>query len=153
MGFFWEGISDLNSKTLICWLTLIDRSPITRFTHTQDSGLLYMFMESGWEVVEELTQFYQHRHRASMSMVVNNIILKDVWCDHNCRNVHNCRNQPPLSKHQPQLSQSWSTTIVVTPITNLAIFLKKNIAFLLSILYKIMTFNTIFSHCCFTSHS
>ena len=27
------------------------------------------------------------------------------WCDHNCRNVHNCRNQPQLLQHQPQLSQ------------------------------------------------
>ena len=83
MGFFWEGISHLSSKTLICWLTLINRSSITRFAHTQDCGLFCMFMESGWEVVEELTQYYQHRHWASVSMITNNITMKDLlvpWC-------------------------------------------------------------------------
>ena len=94
------------------------------------------------------------------------VYLSPVWCDHNCRNVHNCRNQSQLSQQPTTIVAKnhnvvtpttivtiMIITIVVTPITNVAI-LKKNIAFLLSILYKIMIFqfHTFFSNPCFTSH-
>ena len=61
------------------------------------------------------------------------------WCDHNCRNVHNCHNQP-------QLSQSWSTTIFTTLITNVASFININFV-------QIMTFQPTFNNPCFTSHN
>ena len=49
--------------------------------------------------------------------------------------THNCCKKPQLSQHQPQLSHSWSTTSVVTPITNVAIF-SKNIGFSIYILIR-----------------
>ena len=57
--------------------------------------------------------------------------------NHNCRHTNqNCHKEPQFLLLQPQLSQSRPT---------------KNIAFLILILYKIMTFHTTFSNPCFTS--
>ena len=53
-----------------------------------------------------------------------------VTINHSRHNTnHNCRKKPQLSQCQPQLSQSCSTTIVATPITNVAIFSKFYIFF------------------------
>ena len=68
-----------------------------------------------------------------------------VTINHSCRN-HNCRKKSKLSQLQPQLSQSWSTTIFATLITNVASFININFV-------QIMTFHPIFNNPCFTSHN
>ena len=53
------------------------------------------------------------------------VMFTVVAIDNNYRNTNrNCRKKPQLSQCQPQFLQSCSTTIVATPITNVAIFSK-----------------------------
>ena len=67
----------------------------------------------GWKLCNHHTPRYKHG---------------EAWCDRNCRNVHNCRNtnHDCRKKHNCRNSnhnccKPWSTTIVATPITNVAI--------------------------------
>ena len=54
----------------------------------------------------------------------------EAWCDRNCRNVHNrcntnhdCRKKHNCCKSNHNCRKPWSTTIVATPITNVALSL------------------------------
>ena len=108
-------------------------------------------------VLKALNKTMRENNDACFWFIVSSIIVKYLvfgenlsfklncsgsWCDHKCRNIHNCRNvhnccntnhscckKTQLSLLQPQLSQSWSISIVVTPITNVTIFLKKDCVF------------------------
>ena len=105
---------------------------LTNYDRDSDKGLFYSQDFLPGHALQDLYK--------SLSTKLTDVVW-DPWCDHNCRNVHNCHNQPQLSQHQSQLSQKttivtiattivaiWSTIIVATATTIVAIFLENFLA-------------------------